>query len=157
MTPISAERIALEHLCDLDVELEPPLFLPTATGTRLVYVTRAGRLVGDRLNGELLPGGADWLTLGSDGVGRLDVRAVLRLDDRALVSLTVNGTVALTDEQRTRFAAGEALGSDELAMRTQLNFETDPEGPHAWLNTLTTVAINELGPGSIGYRVFEVC
>lgn len=156
MTALAEQRVELAPLCDLEVSLEPAQVIPTPTGTRLTYVVRSGTVAGERIRGELLPGGGDWLVLGSDGIGRLDVRATLRLEDGALVHLTTTGVVVLPDEARRRFAAGERIGAQEMHARSQLRFEADPAGPHAWLNAVTTVAVNELGPGHVGYRVFEV-
>ena len=156
MTAIAATRLEVEHLFDLAVELEPPQVITTPFGTRVSYIVRSGRLVGERLNGQLLPGGGDWLVFGSDGVGRLDVRATVRADDGAFVHLTSTGVVDLSDEAKARFGAGERIRAEEMYARSQLRFETDPHGPHGWLNAITTVAINELAPGHVDYRVFRV-
>ena len=37
-----------------------------------------GIIEGPKLQGEVLPGGGDWLLVGSDGTGRVDVRATIR-------------------------------------------------------------------------------
>ncbi len=103
----------------------PAQVILTPTGTRVTYVVRSGTVAGERIRGELLPGGGDWLVFGSDGIGRRDVRATLRLDD-------------------------------ERHARSQLRFEADPAGPFAWLNAVTTMAVNELAPGHVSYRVFRV-
>lgn len=156
MTTLAEQPVGLEPLCDIAVELEPAQVIATPMGTRVTYVVRSGTVAGERIRGELLPGGGDWLVIGSDGIGRLDVRATLRLDDGALVHLTTTGLVVLSDEAKQRLAGGERIAADEMHARSQLRFETDPAGPHAWLNAITTVAVNELAPGYVGYRVFRV-
>jgi hypothetical protein len=57
-------------------------------GTRRTAPLSGGSFEGPRLRGTVLPGGsADWLLLRADGVLELDLRATLRTDDGAIVSL----------------------------------------------------------------------
>src|SRR5262249_60401823 len=57
-------------------------------GTRRTAPLSGGSFDGPRLRGTVLPGGsADWLLLRADGVLELDLRATLRTDDGALVSM----------------------------------------------------------------------
>lgn len=85
----------LEPLCRLEIELEPPQVFPTALGRRVTAVVRSGTVSGG-LTGEVLPGGGDWMRLGEDGLGRLDVRATLRLEGDDLVHLTAIGVTDLS-------------------------------------------------------------
>lgn len=149
------DTLALEHLADLHVELEPPLLVPDRRGTRAVFVARGGTLHGPRLRGELLPGGGEWLLLDEAGVGHVDVRVVLRLDDGTLVAMEVAGVVDLGDEGRTRYGRGERIAWDEAYVRTTPRF-CAPPGAHAWLNATVVVGVNELEQGSIDYRLFAV-
>jgi hypothetical protein len=55
-----------------------------------------------------------------------------------------------------RLARGERIRAEQMRTRSQLRFEADPGGPHAWLNAVTTIAVNELAPNRVEYRVFEV-
>ena len=52
---------------------------------------KEGRCEGPKIAGDILPGGGDWILLGTDQVARLDVRATLRTDDGAHVHLTNTG------------------------------------------------------------------
>jgi Protein of unknown function (DUF3237) len=57
-------------------------------GTRRTVPITGGDFEGPRLRGSVLPGGsADWLLLRADGVLELDLRATLRTDDGALISM----------------------------------------------------------------------
>jgi hypothetical protein len=51
-----------------------------------LYVT-GGKVQGPKVNGKLLPVGGDWLTIRTDGVGILDVRATIETHDAALIYL----------------------------------------------------------------------
>jgi len=56
--------------------LKAPLIVgPGPFGQRVVAEVRGGRCEGKRIRGTILTGGADWLLIGPDGWGRLDVRA----------------------------------------------------------------------------------
>lgn len=155
MSALAEATIALEHLCEMAIDLEPAQIIPTPLGMRLTYIVRHGSVTGERLSGEILPGGGDWLVFGSDGIGRLDVRATLRTHDGVLVHLTTTGVAVLSDGAKARLGAGERIAFDEMHTRSQVRFETGDER-YAWLNATTTVAINELAPDHVGYRVFRV-
>jgi len=49
----------------------------TPYGERRIIDIQGGTVEGPRLNGKVLPGGADWLLVRADGVGDLDVRGIL--------------------------------------------------------------------------------
>jgi len=149
------DSLELRHLFDMHVDLEPAQVIASPEVTRMIFVAAGGTVRGDRLRGEILPGGGDWLRVGSDGVGRIDVRATLRTHDGEFVYLTNTGVIAIPDEARERFAAGESLSWDELYGRSAPQFETGAE-QYAWLNSAVTVAVNGLGPRHVDYRVFEV-
>jgi hypothetical protein len=149
------DTLELEHLLDIHVDLEPVQLVPSPGGTRMIFVAQGGTVSGERLSGEILPGGGDWLLVGSDRVGRIDVRTTIRTTDGALIAMTNTGVVALGDEALARFAAGEDVRCDEAYIRSAPLFETGAPA-YSWLNSTVTVAINALGPGYVDYRVFRV-
>src|SRR5258708_15826639 len=74
-------------------------------GTRRTAPLSGGSFEGPRLRGTVLPGGsADWLLLRSDGVLELDLRATLRTDDGALVSMRSFGLLSDAAALRDRRA-----------------------------------------------------
>lgn len=88
--------MVLDPLCRIEIQLEPLQSFATALATRITAVVRSGTVSGG-LSGEVLPGGGDWMRLGADGLGRLDVRCTLRLDDGMLVHMTAAGVADLSD------------------------------------------------------------
>lgn len=70
----------LEPFCTIAIDFASLEIFPTALGTRIVAIIRKGTVSGE-IEGTVLPGGGDWMTLGPDGLGRLDVRCTLRLGD----------------------------------------------------------------------------
>jgi len=147
--------LPVEHLFDMAVDLQPAQPIPTPTGTRLTFVTTGGVIDGPRLRGQILPGGGDWLLAGSDGVGRVDVRATLRSHDGALIHYEARGIIKIPADGMDRLAAGEVLAFDDTYVRTTPSFETADER-YAWLNEVVAVGYNILSPNHIDYRVYQV-
>ncbi|WKG02009.1 DUF3237 domain-containing protein [Mycolicibacterium sp. HK-90] len=144
-----------EHLLDIRIDFESVHVFATPVGTRMTFVVKQGRCVGPRIAADVLPGGGDWLLLGSDGVARLDVRATLRTDDGALIHLANTGRVRMNRSATDRFTAGELIRHDEMTARSSPLFETDDER-YRWLNAVHTVAINQVSLSEVHYRVFAV-
>ncbi|WP_084223165.1 DUF3237 domain-containing protein [Mycolicibacterium holsaticum] len=135
--------------------MQPAQPIPTPTGTRLTFVTTGGIIDGPRLRGQILPGGGDWLLAGSDGVGRVDVRATLRSHDGALIHYEARGIIKIPADGMDRLAAGEVLAFDDTYVRTTPSFETADER-YAWLSEVVAVGYNILSPNHIDYRVYRV-
>lgn len=146
---------AFDHLLDMRITFESAQVFATPVGTRMTYVIKEGRCVGPRIAADVLPGGGDWVLLGTDGVARLDVRATLRTDDGAVIHLTNTGRVQMDKAAADRFAAGELIRHDEMTARSSPLFETDDER-YRWLNAVHTVAINQISLCEVHYRVFAV-
>jgi len=154
-TPVR-DSLQVEHICDFEIEFEPlqTIFSP-AVGTRLNVVVARGVARGPRLNGEFLSGGGDWITLGTDGIARLDVRATLRADDDHLVYVTNTGRHVGDDTTSARFVAGELIAWDEAYTHSSPLFETDSP-TYGWLNGAVTTALNEVANDRVHYRIYHV-
>jgi hypothetical protein len=121
----------------------------------LTFITTGGVIEGPKLQGELLPGGGDWLLVGSDGTGRVDVRATLRTHDGALIHYESRGIIKIPADGMQRLAEGEVLPFDETYVRTTPRFETADER-YAWLSEVVAVGYNILSPNHIDYRIYRV-
>jgi hypothetical protein len=144
-----------EYLFDMHVDLEPALPIATPLGARMTFITRGGVIDGPKLRGELLPGGGDWLVVGSDQVGRVDVRATIRTHDGALVHYEARGIIKIPANGLQRLAAGDVLPFAETYVRTIPKFETADER-YAWLSEVVAVGYNILSPNHIDYRIYQV-
>src|SRR5256885_3568896 len=112
-------------------------------GTRRTAPLSGGSFEGPRLRGTVLPGGsADWLLLRADGVLELDLRATLRTDDGALVSMRSFGLRHGPPEVIDALARGETVDPAAYYFRTTPRFETSHSG-YAFLNHLITVATGD--------------
>jgi Protein of unknown function (DUF3237) len=148
-------ELPVNHLCDLRVDLEPARVIETPVGMRMVLIARGGRVEGPGLRGEVLPGGGDWLLVGDDSIGRVDVRASVRTHDFALIHYTAGGVIRIPPDGPQRLAAGERLSFEETYVRTTPKFETADER-YSWLNGLVVVGYNELSKDHIDYRMYRV-
>lgn len=149
------DALPVEHLFDMHVDLEPAQPIPTPVGARMTFIVKRGVIDGPKLQGEILPGGGDWLLVGSDGVGRADIRATFRTHDGALIHYESRGIITVPTDGLARLAAGEVLPFDETYVRTTPKFETADER-YAWLSEIVAVGYNILSPNHIDYRIYKV-
>jgi hypothetical protein len=147
--------LPVEHLCDLSINLELGQVISTPIGTRLTFVVIGGRFEGPRFRGEMLPGGGDWVSVGTDGISRMDVRATLRTNDGVLIRYESHGILKFPPDGRQRMAKGERLSFEESYVRPTPRFETSDER-YAWLCGIVTVGFGEYGPGRIDHRMFHI-
>ena len=78
--------IQTRHLMSLKLQVDAMQTIGAAPGgDRRVGLVAGGTFTGEKLNGTVLPGGADWIVSRPDGCMTLDVRLVLQTDDGALI------------------------------------------------------------------------
>ena len=147
----------LEHLFDMHADLEPPQVLAGAPmGTRQIFNAKGGTFDGQRLKGDVLPGGGDWGTLRPDGVFQLDVRATLRTHDGALIYATYSGLIVASPEVFGRLLGAEDVPLSEYYFYTNPMFQTGAE-QYGWLNRTIAIGRGKVVPGAVEYRVWAVC
>lgn len=146
-------------LCEMEAELGPTTPLgPTPFGNRFIADITGGRVFGPRLSGRVLPSGADWLLMGTDGSGRIDVRAAIALDDGAVAYATYNGRLNIPPEvaaiafDRDKV---ETLDPSKYYFRTAPTFET-ASVKYAWLNAIQAISVGRLTRTGVAYKVYEV-
>lgn len=146
----------LELLCEYDATLRAPAVVGEGPfGLRQIFDVTGGEVDGPRLRGRLLPSGGDWILIGRDGVGRLDVRATIETHDGAYLYVSYVGMLHLTDAVAQALAGGPPTEFGETYFYVNPRFETgDPR--YAWLNRAFVLSQGRVGPGRVEYRVFEV-
>ena len=115
----------------------------TPVGTRMIFEVEDGTISGERLNAKLVgQSGADWLVVGPDGTGTLDVRMLVETDDGALVFISYNGRVDVENPVHVYSAP---------------RFETGDER-YRWLNTIQAVGKGTLSDNgtTLTYELCEV-
>lgn len=124
-------------------------------GNRVVGVVAGGTFQGERLRGEVLPGGSDWIIVRGDGCWELDVRLVLKTDDGALIAMTYKGLRHGSPEVLAKVAKGEPVDPALLYFRTAIFFETASE-KYGWINRLIGLGTGHRPPEGPVYEVFEL-
>jgi hypothetical protein len=146
----------LHHVCDIDVSVGPIRDLgPTPHGRRRIIPILSGTVKGERLEGEVLAGGADWQYVRSDGVLELEARYSIRTNDGTEVAVTNRGMRRAPPEIMERLSRGETVDPALVYFRTVPVFEA-PAGPHQWLNESVFVGTAARFPDKVQIRVFEV-
>ncbi|MBZ8133558.1 hypothetical protein CLD20_09785 [Afifella sp. IM 167] len=146
----------LSHLCDLAIELSPPLELGDAPrGRRRIIPITGGRVSGERLSGRILPGGSDWQVVYADGLAFLEARYPMETDDGALIDVVNVGYRHGPPEVIAALARGEVVDPASYYMRTQPRFETgDPR--YLWLNRIVAVGTGRRDPSAVHLSFYEV-
>ena len=125
-------------------------------GARHVREALGGEVSGERINGRVAGGGGDWILVGPDGWGRLDVRLQILTGDGAAIYVQYYGVIEY-NEAATGANAGE--GSSDYGdhyFRTAPRLETGDER-YAWVNRTLFVGEGRLHPGPVvEYRVFRL-
>jgi Protein of unknown function (DUF3237) len=129
----------LELLAHLSVTLAPPQNVgKVLTGERRIINITGGRFEGQRLRGEILPGGADWQIVATDGTALLEARYTLRTDDGALIYVRNTGVRHGPPEVLAAIARGEEVDPSKYYFRAVPVFETG-EPKYGWLNRVVAV------------------
>lgn len=145
----------LEPLMTYRAELKAPVQVGTGPfGARSIFEVTGGWFEGARLKGRILTGGADWLLMDPQGVGRLDVRATFETDDGAWIYLQYYGVLVMNDKVRAALSGGTGIDYGDTYFMTQPRFETG-DARYAWLNEVVAVGEGRVLPGAVEYRVFE--
>lgn len=146
----------LRHVCDIGVSVGPIRDLgPTPHGRRRIVPILSGTVKGERLNGEVVSGGADWQYVRADGVLELEARYSIRTRDGTEIAVTNRGMRRAPPDIMDRLARGEAVDPSLVYFRTVPVFES-PAGLHQWLNESLFVGTAARFPDSVQIRVFEV-
>lgn len=150
-------------LCVVDIRLDDDA--PLALGkspfrNRRVSYIAGGTITGERLQGEVLPGGGDWSELGPgpDGAALtlVDVRSIWKTHDGALIHVTYGGRLVIPADVLGAFrdpARVEGLPEDSYYFRIQPTFETADER-YGWLNALVAVGLGKRTAKGVRYRIF---
>jgi hypothetical protein len=127
-------RPILEHAFRASVAVAAPRILgATSHGERRIIDIIGGEVSGPRLSGRILPGGADWQIVRTDGVAELEARYTIETTNGALVYVQNFGYRHGPADVLARIYAGEDVSPADYYFRATPRFETAaPELD--WLN-----------------------
>lgn len=130
-------------------------FGPTPYGERRVIHILGGRVAGPKLTGRILPGGADWQIVRTDGASDVQARYTIETDTGAYVLVNSEGLRHGPPEVLARLLRGEAVDPGEYYFRTVMRFETG-EKSLDWLNRILAIAHGAREAKAVRLEVFEV-
>ena len=143
-------------LMTLQVVVPPPQKLGAVPhGIRAIAPITGGTFEGPRLRGKVLPGGADWTLLRSDGVLELDLRITLETDDGALILMTSFGLRHGPPEVLAALGRGEPVDPSKYHFRTSPRFETSAP-KYSFLNRLIAISWGDRRATGPIYTIEEV-
>ncbi|MWL90592.1 MULTISPECIES: DUF3237 domain-containing protein [unclassified Cupriavidus] len=160
MTPDIATP-TLEHIADFSLQVAPPTEVGvTPLGQRRVIPILSGTVRGPRLNGHVVPGGADFQLIrhaGGDDVTTADIEAryVLETHDGARIYIVNAGVRSGHASVIARLNRGEQVDPAEIYFRTAPRFETAAP-QYRWLMQHLFVASGARFPDRVELRYFMV-
>lgn len=140
----------------VEAAVAPPLHIGRGPGgERRIIPILGGRIEGPRLNGEVLPGGADFQLIRDDGVAEIEARYTLKLADGALVYVVNRGLRHAAPEDMARLLRGEAVPPERVYFRTAPVFETASPA-HAWLHRSLFLGLGERRPDMVRVAIHAI-
>ncbi len=128
---------------------------PTPYGERRMVGITGGSVRGRKLQGRILPGGADWQIIRSDGAADISARYIVETDAGARVRVSSDGLRHGPPAVIERLAKGEPVDPSLYYFRTVMRFETaDPA--LAWLNRILALARGQREARAVRLDVYEV-
>jgi len=144
--------LAFELRCQVGQPLD---FGSIPAGRRRIVPILGGTFEGSGIRGRILPGGADWQIVRSDGVAELDTRYTLETDDGKLIYVQNAGIRFASPEVTAKLMKGEPVDPSLVYFRTVPKFETSaPE--LAWLMQSIFVGTGERYPADVVLRFWKL-
>jgi hypothetical protein len=138
------------------VTVDAPLDLgDVGKGVRRIVPIIGGDFSGPRLRGEVLPGGADWQVLRSDGVAELEARYTLRTDDGALIYVRNHALRHGPRDVIAALSAGAPVDPSTYYFRGATFFETGA-AHYAWIAKHIVVCTGGREPARVKLNFYQL-
>ena len=146
----------LVHLMKLIVRVDAPIEIgKVLTGVRRIFNATGGEVEGDRLRGNVLPGGGEWFLQGDGSVGQADVRLLLQTEGGAHIYVRYTGVLDFNEAAVSAITEGRSTNFGDNLFLTHVRFESsDPSC--AWLSQTIAVAEGRMHPDCVEYAIYEV-
>lgn len=140
----------------IQAELDAMMTLgSTPYGERRMIGITGGAVTGPKLNGRILPGGADWQIVRRDGAADIQARYVIEAANGARIMVDSKGLRHGPPQVLEKLARGDTVDPALYYFRTAMRFETaDPALD--WLNRILAVARGQRLARSVRLDVYEV-
>lgn len=159
MNPEQSTEIATEYLMTYVILLDPPIQFDSETN--IFNVKPGGWVKGPKIRGKFVSPSAGWVRAMPSGAYRLEAKALIQTDDSAIIVISYNGIIQLSNESGERLSKGELLTTNSIPYYIAApTFQTSSE-KYAWLNSIQTVCkcvelVHRVGEGHVKYDVFIV-
>jgi hypothetical protein len=152
----SKEAATLVYEFTFSAQVDAPVAVgATPLGSRMCFAMGAGEVTGERLRGKFLSGG-DWLQIGSDGYGRVDVRGQIETHDGAFIYVQYHGFLQMNEALGAALQGGSGTAFEDAYLRTSPRLECG-DARYAWVNHTLFVGAGRLLPGgTVEYRIYRV-
>ena len=146
----------LAFLFEAQVHVAAPIEMgPGPNGAHRVIPITGGTVTGPRVNGIVLPGGADWQWIRPDGAAEIEARYIIETNDGARISVVNRGLRHGPPAVLQRLAAGLPVDRAEYYFRTTPVFQTAAPR-YEWLTKSVFVATGERHPQHVLIQFWEV-
>ena len=154
--PAATDPPRLTLALTLRVQVGEPMEMGTVPrGRRRIIPILGGTFEGPGIRGRVLPGGADWQIVRSDGLAELDTRYTLQTDGGSLIYIQNAGMRHAPPDVTRKLLAGEPVDPSKVYFKTVPVFETSaPE--LEWLTRAIFVGTGERHPSEVVVRVWKV-
>jgi hypothetical protein len=129
----------VEFLAGITVQVDKPLVVgETPEGVRIDFFVLDGTVVGPKFNGRVLPRSSDHLFVRPDGIGVIRVRAVIVLDDGAMLEIEDTGSVDFGADGYQRALANNLPSHSDLVICPRV-LTGHPK--YLWLNRIQFLGV----------------
>lgn len=148
--------LSAQPIFTIHCELEGIMSLGrTPLGDRRIINILGGPVRGPKLNGRVLPGGADWQIIRTDGAADIKARYTIETDAGALILVDSQGLRHGPPDVTEKLAGGEPVDPALYYFRTVMRFETaDPAVD--WMNRILALARGVREARAVRLDVYEV-
>jgi hypothetical protein len=148
--------LSAEPIFTIHAELEAIMSLgQTPLGERRIINILGGPVRGPRLNGRVLPGGADWQIIRADGAADIQARYTIEGDAGARILVSSEGLRHGPPDIIAKLARGENVDPSQYYFRTLMRFEAaDPAVD--WMNRILAIAHGKREARAVRLDVYEV-
>lgn len=147
----------LEHVATVVVDVAAPQEVgDTPQGRRRVIPITGGTVQGPRLNGKVLPGGADFQMLRSATYTDIHARYVIETPEGDRVYVENTGIRTGHADDIARLLRGEPVDPARIYFRSYPRFETAASAL-GWLNDSLFIGTGARYPDRVELRFYRIC
>lgn len=122
---------------------------------RRIIPIAEGEVLGPRLRGKVLPGGADYQSIRPDGLTDLHARYLMETDDSAMIYVENSGIRCGPPDLMEKLRRGETVDPALIYFRSTPRFETAAP-QYEWLMRSLFLCTGARFPDRVEMRFFEV-